>query len=74
MENGLYKVYRVNDYEKGEPILGNEVGKFSVQNDEIIAVSGQQLEELLVPGPITGMNYYRISHTLNNGYFLIKKS
>ena len=64
MKDGPYGVYWYDN--DAQPL-----GTFEVKNNRIVTIEGDWLKKILELGPVTGMNRFRATHGLNNGYYRV---
>ena len=56
-----------------ELFFGEKIkGEFEIRDDDVVRAEGYA-KEFLKLGPVKGMNHYRIQHSMNNGYWHVKK-
>jgi hypothetical protein len=53
---------------------GKTLSSFKVVEGQIVDIQGELALDILQKGPVdSGMNRYRLTHSLNNGYYKVVK-
>lgn len=73
ISNGEYVVNAIHHNPGTNEVVSREIGRFTVVDSQIVAVSGESIKDIISEGYIDPMTEFRIETSLNNGYFSTSK-